>query len=203
MTATNDSALIAARRDLVHHTVTESMQRLSGDLPRPAVQFGLKGGAHGRFVAKRNRVELRVEDFLDDPTVSEARVRATVAHEMGHWSDSTTATQSRRVNIVWSVFGAVGVAAGVAVAVAGHESMWPPAFMLALSALCIVSMGLTARWCWPGEYFADAAAARVVGVAAVIEMVEELPPHRFSPTHPRPVNRIKRLAADRSRTETS
>lgn len=196
MNATDRDQLLAARRELVHRTVAESVEKLGGHLPPPDVDFGRTAGPDGRFVLKHNRVEIRGEGFLDDPSVSVARIRATVAHEVGHWADPTMASVARRTTIMLTVIGALLIAAATGVVVMSVASGQPRGvapLLVTLLASVLVGVVLMARWCWPQEYFADRAATQVAGAEAVIEMVDAIPHRGPSPTHPRPRDRRKRL----------
>ncbi|MCX6468737.1 MAG: M48 family metalloprotease [Corynebacteriales bacterium] len=197
MSASRHNRLAAARRELVDQTVAESVHELGGHLPPPAVEIVSDGKSEGRFNLEHNRVEIRTVRFLGDPSVSDGRIRAAVAHEMGHWSDPTAAARARQIGLAWMtarVFMIVCVAGMVvALVIGGHDSKWPAVPAAAAIAVFVAAFGFMARLNWACEYFADAAATRVVGVAAVIEMVETFPPGRFSHTHPRPEDRIRRL----------
>lgn len=198
MSANNRVSLVALRRELVDQTVADSIQTLGGHRPPPTVDVVRDGESEGRFDPDHNRVEIRIRGFLGDPSVSDARIRAAVAHEMGHWSDSTMATRLQRERAVWWT-GVVApilllvLGVPVVVAIEGARSPWPAAPAAAAVAVFVAAAVLIARLRWPSEYFADAAAARVVGAAAVIEMVKTFRPGRFSHTHPRPEDRLKRL----------
>lgn len=77
-------------------------------------------------------------------------------------------------------------------------NIWSPGLAplatLGCVALFVLLLVGASRYFWPGEYYADQAAAQIVGTSAVIEMLESFPESKMpSYTHPSPTRRIRRL----------
>lgn len=197
---TERDTLVTARQELVHATVQQSISQLTSHRQAPRVKFTdpSRGVSSGRFQAKPNQIAIRVRGFLDDPTVSDEVIRATVAHECGHWADPDLDARSKRARIYVAPMFIVLAAAMVIIVLSspafntGNPTMAPLALFSGVLATTLSLVGAS-RCYWPGEYHADQAAAQVVGVPAVIAMLRTFPDSKMpTPTHPTPNARIQR-----------
>ncbi|GAA1890452.1 M48 family metalloprotease [Williamsia serinedens] len=193
--------LLAARRELVRATFDEAVAHLGSNRQPPALRIerGKRGSWRGRYDERSNTVHICETGFVADPAVPADALRFVVAHEVGHWSDPDLTRQSRRA-ILCMLPPVVAFAAALIVLIAsvlpdpGAPPPWFGFTIAGVAALALVCLVPFAYFKHPTEFYADAAAARVVGRDAALRSMRAETNSRFpSYTHPRWSTRIARV----------